>query len=135
MSFFSCCTANDQFILQVCCLLRFSLNYVALHIFSCLQANGQGIQFVMCIHGAEDGIRWAWCKKSCDRKWKQFYLSHSDFDEINLQKCEEYFGGETFGVDERVEIFKGMFSFMLVGLKSNTHFIINCVTEREVNGY
>ena len=25
--------------------------------------------------------------------------------------------------------------FMLVGLKINTHFIINCVSEREVNGY
>ena len=24
---------------------------------------------------------------------------------------------------------------MLVGLKINTHFIINCVPEREVNGY
>ena len=30
------------------------------------------------------------------------------FDEIYLQKCEEYFGGEAFGVDERGEIFKGM---------------------------
>ena len=28
-----------------------------------------------------------------------------------------------------------MFFFMLVGLKINTHFIINCVPEREVNGY
>ena len=74
-------------------------------------------------------------KKSSERKWKHFNLSHSDFDEIYLQKCEEYFGGETFGVDERGEIFKGMLSFMLVGLKINTHFIINCVTEREVNGY
>ena len=59
----------------------------------------------------------------------------SDFDEIYLQKREKYFGGETFDVDERGEIFKGMLSFMLVGLKINTHFIINCVTEREVNGY
>ena len=74
-------------------------------------------------------------KKSSERKWKHFYLSHSNFEEIYLQKCEEYFGGETFGVDERGEIFKGMISFMLVGLKINTHFIINCVTERDVNGY
>ena len=56
------------------------------------------------------------------------------FDEIYLQKCEEYFGGETFGVDENGEIFKGMLCFMLVGLKSNTPFIIKCVPEREVNG-
>ena len=28
-----------------------------------------------------------------------------------------------------------MLSFILVGLKSNTHFLINCVPEREVNGY
>ena len=56
------------------------------------------------------------------------------FDEIYLQKCEEYFGGETFGVDENGDIFKGMLCFMLVGLKSNTPFIIKCVPEREVNG-
>ena len=56
------------------------------------------------------------------------------FDEIYLQKCEEYFGGGTFGVDENGEMFKGMLCFMLVGLKSNTPFIIKCVPEREVNG-
>ena len=56
------------------------------------------------------------------------------FDEIYLQKCEEYFDGETFGVDENGEIFKGMFCFMLVDLKNNTPFIIKCVPEREVNG-
>ena len=37
------------------------------------------------------------------------------FDEIYLQKCEEYFGGVTFGVDERGEIFPGMFSLCLWG--------------------
>ena len=37
------------------------------------------------------------------------------FDEIYLQKCEEYFGGETFDVDERGEIFKGMLSLCLWG--------------------
>ena len=50
-------------------------------------------------------------------------------------ECEKYFGGEKLGVDERGEIFKGMLSFMLVGLRSNSHFIINCVSEREVNRY
>ena len=50
------------------------------------------------------------------------------------EKCEEYFGGETFGVDENGEIFKGMLCFMLVGLKSNTPFIIKCLPESEVNG-
>ena len=57
------------------------------------------------------------------------------FDEIYLQKCEEYFGRKTFDVDEIGEIFKGMLSLMLVGLKSNNHFIINCVPEKEVNLY
>ena len=37
------------------------------------------------------------------------------FDEIYLQKCEKYFGGETFGVDEIGEIFKGMVSLCLWG--------------------
>ena len=37
------------------------------------------------------------------------------FDEIYLQKCEEYFGGRTFGVDERGEIFKGMLPLCLWG--------------------
>ena len=37
------------------------------------------------------------------------------FDEIYLQKCEEFFGGETLGVDERGEIFKGMLSLCLWG--------------------
>ena len=41
------------------------------------------------------------------------------FDEMYLQKCEEYCGGEIIGANENNELCKGLFSFMIVGLKEN----------------
>ena len=41
------------------------------------------------------------------------------FDEMYLQKCEEYVGGGTVGTDEDGELYKGVVCFMIVGLNSN----------------
>ena len=41
------------------------------------------------------------------------------FDEMFLQKCEEFAGGEVVGADEDGELYKGVMCFMIVGLKSN----------------
>ena len=38
------------------------------------------------------------------------------FDEMYLQKCEEYCGGEIIGASENNELYKGLLSFMMVGL-------------------
>ena len=42
------------------------------------------------------------------------------FDEIYLQKCEEYFGGESFGTDEIGNLHKGMTTFTIIGLTRKT---------------
>ena len=39
------------------------------------------------------------------------------FDEMYLQKCEEYCSGEIFGADENNDLYKGLLSFMIVELK------------------
>ena len=39
------------------------------------------------------------------------------FDEMYLQKCEEYCGGEIIGANENNELYKGLLSFMIVGKK------------------
>ena len=44
------------------------------------------------------------------------------FDEMYLQKCEEYFGGELIGSDENGELYKEIVCFMIVRL-SPSHVI------------
>ena len=39
------------------------------------------------------------------------------FDEMYLQKCEEYFEGELIGSDENGELYKEIVYFMIVRLK------------------
>ena len=41
------------------------------------------------------------------------------FDEMYLQKCEEYCGGETIGANENNEL--GLLAFMIIGLKEYVH--------------
>ena len=41
------------------------------------------------------------------------------FDEMYLHKCEEYCGGEVIGAKENNELYKGLLSFMIAGLKEN----------------
>ena len=38
------------------------------------------------------------------------------FDEMYLQKCQEYCGGEIIGANENNELYKRLLSFIIVGL-------------------
>ena len=49
------------------------------------------------------------------------------FDEIYLQKCKEFSGGESFGTDDKGYPNKGMVCFMVVGLKTNVSYVIKSV--------
>ena len=46
------------------------------------------------------------------------------FDEMYLHKCEEYCGGEIIGANENNELYKGLLSFMTVGLKENLYICL-----------
>ena len=54
------------------------------------------------------------------------------FDEIHLQKREEFIGGELTGADPDDNPFKGMMSFMIVGLKENVPFVVEDIPETGV---
>ena len=56
------------------------------------------------------------------------------FDEVYLQKCEEYCGIEKTGANENNELYKGLLSFMIEGLKENVPYIIKFVPERNIDG-
>ena len=56
------------------------------------------------------------------------------FDEMYLQKCEEYCGGEIIGANENNELYNGLVSFMIVGIKENAPYIIKSVPERNIDG-
>ena len=58
----------------------------------------------------------------------------SEDDEMYLQKCEEYCGGEIIGANENNELYKGLLSFMIAGLKENVPYIIKSVPERNIDG-
>ena len=45
------------------------------------------------------------------------------FDEMYLQKCEEYTGGQLIGAAINGELYKGIVSFMIIGIKQNTPYI------------
>ena len=54
------------------------------------------------------------------------------FDEMYLQKCEKYSGGEIIGANENNELYKGLLSFMIVELKENFFYIVKSITERNI---
>jgi len=56
------------------------------------------------------------------------------FDEVHLQKCEEFVGGTTIGANNNGDLFKGAVCFMIVGLKSNVPYIVKTCPETEING-
>ena len=56
------------------------------------------------------------------------------FDEMYLRKCEEYCGGEIIDANENNGLYKGLLSFMIVGLKKNVPYIIKSVPERNIDG-
>ena len=41
------------------------------------------------------------------------------FDEMYLQKCEEYTGGQLIGAATNGELYKGIVSFMIIGIRQN----------------
>ena len=46
------------------------------------------------------------------------------FDEMYLQKCVEYTGGEIIGLSDENEVYKSILCFMIVGLKENLPYMI-----------
>ena len=56
------------------------------------------------------------------------------FDEIYLQKCEEFSGSEYFGVDEAGCLYKGMVCLMFIGLTNIIPYVTKNCPEIEING-
>lgn len=55
------------------------------------------------------------------------------FDELYLQKCEEYVGGQTFGADEDGNLYKGMMTFMIVGICKNVPHVLHMAPENRID--
>ena len=49
------------------------------------------------------------------------------FDEMYLQKSQEYVGGELCGANENGMFYKSVRCFMIVGLQNNVPFIVKTV--------
>ena len=54
------------------------------------------------------------------------------FDEMFLQRSQEFVGGNLIGCDENGELYKGILSFMIVGLKTNIPYVIRAVPEVDI---
>ena len=54
------------------------------------------------------------------------------FEEMQLQKCEEYCGDKIIDANENSELYKGLLSFMIVGLKENVPYVIKFVPEPNI---
>ena len=62
-------------------------------------------------------------------KWVAYRKKNSEdvcitFDEIYLQKSQEYFEGEMIGCDDEGELYKDIVYFMIVGLKKSIPYVI-----------
>ena len=55
------------------------------------------------------------------------------FDEMYLQKCEEYFGGDMMGSNDAGELYKGLVCFMVIGLKQSIPYIIKSLPEVSID--
>ena len=55
------------------------------------------------------------------------------FDEMYLQKCEEYFAGDMVGCNSKGYLYKGLVCFMIVGLKKSILYVIKSVPETKIN--
>ena len=55
-------------------------------------------------------------------------------DEMYLQKASEWEGGEYIGEDENGVMYKGVVTFMVVGVKTNTPYVIKASPEVTING-
>ena len=55
------------------------------------------------------------------------------FDEMYLQRSQEYSGGEMIGCDAERELYKGIVSFMIVDLKESIPYVIKSSPETNTN--
>ena len=55
------------------------------------------------------------------------------FDEMYLQKREEYFAGDLVGCNSKGELYKRLVCFMIVGLKSSIPYVIKSSSESKIN--
>ena len=56
------------------------------------------------------------------------------FDEMYLQQCQQYTGGNLEGCYASGSMYNGIVSFMLVGLKSNVPFVVRAVPKIKLSG-
>ena len=54
------------------------------------------------------------------------------FDEMYLQKCEEYFAGDLVGCNSEGELYKGLVCFMIAGLKNSIPYVIKPSPETKI---
>ena len=55
------------------------------------------------------------------------------FDEMYLQRSQEYSGGEMIGCDDERELYKGIVCFMIVDLKKSIPYVIKSSPETNTN--
>ena len=55
-------------------------------------------------------------------------------DEMYLQKCVDFFGGDMVGCDEEGTMYKGIVGFMIVGLFESIPYIIKSLQEVKIEG-
>ena len=58
----------------------------------------------------------------------------SIIDEMYLQKSVQYQLGEYVGVDEERNLYKGIFAFVVVGLKQSIPFVVQAIVHVTFNG-
>ena len=56
------------------------------------------------------------------------------FDEMFLQKCEKYCGGKMVGADPDDNLYKGVVSFTICGLKETVSYVVKSIPETSING-
>ena len=55
------------------------------------------------------------------------------FDDMYLQKCYEYFGGELIGFDKNGQLYKGIVCFMIVWFEESIGYVIKSSPETTIN--
>ena len=53
------------------------------------------------------------------------------FNEIYLKKCEEYLGGEMYGANETDDLYTGLVSVMIVGMKESIPYVIKTLPDSQ----
>ena len=55
-------------------------------------------------------------------------------DKRYVQKCLQYHDGRVYGSDVEGKLFKGIMTFMIMGLKNNIPFVIKSIPESKIEG-